>query len=85
MTLVERKSRYEVILKIANKISQAVQQALADLKETAQDQFPLLFKTITSDNGLEFASLHDIFSEGTDIYFTHPFASWERGTSENQH
>nr|WP_260871878.1 IS30 family transposase [Enterococcus faecium] len=44
-----------------------------------------LFKTVTSDNGSEFAGLHDALQDVANIYFSHPYASWERGTSENQH
>ncbi len=41
-------------------------------------------KTITFDNGLEFAH-HEKIGEGleADIYFAHPYASWERGINEN--
>ncbi len=41
-------------------------------------------KTITFDNGLEFAH-HKKIGEGleADIYFAHPYASWERGINEN--
>lgn len=41
-------------------------------------------KTIALDNGLEF-SAHEKIAEGlkTDIYFAHPYASWERGINEN--
>lgn len=49
---------------------------MADMKEKV--------KTITFDNGLEF-SAHETIAEGleTDIYFAHPYASWERGINEN--
>ena len=41
-------------------------------------------KTITFDNGLEF-SAHESIAEGleSDIYFAHPYASWERDINEN--
>jgi IS30 family transposase len=41
-------------------------------------------KTITFDNGLKFAK-HAVIAEGleADIYFDHPYASWERGINEN--
>lgn len=40
--------------------------------------------TITLDNGLEFAA-HEAIADavGADIYFAHPYASWERGINEN--
>ena len=85
LTLVERKTRYEVILKIKDKTAQAVEEAIQSLRQRAGEAFPQLFKTITSDNGSEFAGLHASLQEVVDVYFTHPYASWERGTSENQH
>ncbi len=41
-------------------------------------------QTITCDNGKECAA-HEEISQAlnTDIYFAHPYASWERGTNEN--
>ncbi len=41
-------------------------------------------KTITFDNDLEFAD-HKTIAEGleADIYFSHPYSSWERGIDEN--
>jgi len=41
-------------------------------------------KTITSDNGKEFAR-HDLFSQnlGVEFYFAKPYHSWERGSNEN--
>src|SRR5699024_5061343 len=41
------------------------------------------FKTITSDNGSEFSELSEQGKHlGIDIYFAHPYASWERGSNE---
>lgn len=41
-----------------------------------------IFKSVASDNGSEFASLSQLTKE-TDVYFCHPYASYQRGTSEN--
>ena len=47
-------------------------------------EFDQVFKSITSDNGLEFAKLHQWGKQsGVDIYYAHPYSSWERGTNEN--
>src|SRR5699024_11499751 len=43
-----------------------------------------IFKSIRSDNGSEFANLSKLSKE-IDDYFCHPYSSFERGTSENQH
>ncbi len=85
MTLVERQTRFEVLLKIDGKDANAVTQAIESLVERAGDYMPSLFKTITSDNGSEFSTLYETLKFFTDVYFARPFASYERDTSENQH
>ncbi|MEO6906515.1 MAG: IS30 family transposase [Abditibacteriaceae bacterium] len=43
-----------------------------------------LVHTITVDNGKEFADHQDIASTlECDVYFAHPYSSWERGRNEN--
>lgn len=83
LTLTERKIRYEPIIKIDSKTNKAVEEGLSFLKETNQLK-EQVFKTITSDNGLEFSSLTKI-CEYVKIYYCHPYSSYERATSENQH
>ena len=46
------------------------------------DLFPLVFKTITSDNGSEFSNLAACLKGVTDVYFARPYASYERGSNE---
>ncbi|MDO6299408.1 IS30 family transposase [Enterococcus gallinarum] len=83
LTLTERKTRYEMIIKIDGKVADPVNRALKTLQEAAGKDFARLFKTITSDNGAEFSSISELLSEVTAVYFTHPYSSWERGTNEN--
>lgn len=83
LTLTERKIRYELIIKIDSKTNKAVEEGLSFLKETNQLK-EQVFKTITSDNGLEFSSLTKI-CEYVKIYYCHPYSSYERATSENKH
>ncbi len=85
LTLAERKTRFEVIMKLDGKDAQAVDQAILRLRMRAGREFGNLFKTITSDNGSEFSGLHEALQNVVDVYFSHPYTSWERGTSENQH
>ena len=41
-------------------------------------------RTITVDNGKEFAQHQKIAKAlDTNIYFAHPYSSWERGLNEN--
>jgi len=80
VTLVERMSRYTVIMRVNSKESQIVAQAI--IMRAKELRLPL--HTITGDNGTEFANHKKIANElGIDFYFTHPYSSWEKGTNEN--
>ena len=83
LTLAERKTRHYIVRKIASKTSHAVLKKLANLKIYFGEQFNHIFKSITSDNGQEFAELSKVEQESNvKVYFTHPYASCERGTNE---
>ena len=85
LTLVERKTRFKIMLKIHQKSKEFVNKAMKQLYERIGNQAADLFKTITSDNGSEFAGIYEMLTGITDVYFVHPYASYERGTKENQH
>lgn len=78
MTLTERYSRTEIIVKIPDYHADTCLKALQD---TINDYGAKEFESITFDNGSEFAKLSEIV--GTQIYFAHPYSPWERGTNEN--
>ncbi len=83
LTLAERQTRHYIVRKIASKTADAVQNELSMLKEYFGDKFNQVFKSITSDNGVEFTELYKIEEQSdVKIYFTHPYASCERGTNE---
>ena len=83
LTLAERKTRHYIVRKITSKTAHAVLTELDNLKAYFGEHFSQIFKSITSDNGQEFAELSKIEQESsTKIYFTHPYASCERGTNE---
>lgn len=86
LTMTERKTRAEIIKVISSKTALAVQEALNEIiHEIGKDNFKQIFKSITSDNGSEFASLSTLEEESsTKIYFCHPYTSCERGTNERQ-
>ena len=79
VTLTERKSRFTLIRNVASKSADLVAQTVIDLLGWMQH-----VKTITADNGKEFAK-HKSISTVLDLgfFFAHPYASWERGTNEN--
>ena len=68
-------------MRLSAKKAQYVNEALKILKEQYADKFAQVFKSITADNGSEFAELSSI---GVPVYFAHPYSSWERGTNERQ-
>jgi IS30 family transposase len=45
-------------------------------------RFSEVFRTITTDNGSEFAAFSEMESYGTQVYFAHPYSSWERPVNE---
>jgi IS30 family transposase len=77
MTLTERTTRFEVVIKIPD---YRASTCLRLLQEEI-DKHPDWYKSITFDNGSEFAEMIKI--KNCDIYFAHPYSPWERGTNEN--
>ncbi|MGG4036465.1 IS30 family transposase [Paenibacillus cisolokensis] len=82
LTLTERKTRNEHILKIDQKTAECVKQALQALKQSYGSSFSKVFKTITADNGSEFSELSQALDTDQKVYYTHPYTSSERGTNE---
>lgn len=80
LTLVERRTKYVLIVKLGSK--QARPLAEAAVKALRQSGLPV--KTVTFDNGLEFACHEHIARQlKAATYFAHPYHSWERGLNEN--
>lgn len=80
LTLVERKTLYTVLARLDGKQADLLAQAAVKGMRAHQGQV----HTTTFDNGLEFAEHGQIAAGlGADIYFVHPYCSWERGTNEN--
>jgi len=78
VTLVDRKSRFLRMGLVEQRTKEAVKESMIDLLKG----YPV--HTITCDNGKEFAAHEEIAQAlEADIYFAHPYASWERGTNEN--
>lgn len=64
-------------------MAEAVAAEMSKLKTEFGDKFSQVFRTITSDNGSEFAILSDIEKDtDTKVYFTHPYSSFEKGCNE---
>lgn len=80
-TLVERQTRYVMLVKVASKDSATVANALIKHARKLPQE---LYKSLTWDRGTEMAD-HKRFTLATDIkvYFCDPRNPWQRGTNEN--
>lgn len=90
LVLTERKTRDEIIIKMPDQKAASVVEALDRLERKWGDMFPKVFRSITVDNGVEFADYEglerSVLREGekrTFLFYCHPYSSWERGTNEN--
>jgi transposase, IS30 family len=80
-TLVERTTRYTVIVPLAGKDAETVREAFA--KEVGALPRELA-KTLTYDQGKEMSGHRQFtLATGMQVYFAHPASPWERGTNEN--
>lgn len=80
VTAVERKSRFSCIEFVPNRKADLVAKTIIEMLTPYKNKV----LTITVDNGKEFA-LHKIIAKQleADVYFAHPYCSWERGLNEN--
>ena len=83
LVLQESTSRKGILLKLKRHTSEEVNRQLQILKNKFGKQFKNVFKTITFDNGSEFYKTIEFENENLQIYFTHPYCSYEKGGVEN--
>ena len=84
LVLTERLTRYEVVRKIHRKQAKYVTRAIDGLERQCGDKFGRIFKSITVDNGCEFADYAGLTKhDRVKVYYCHPYSSWERGSNEN--
>ena len=90
LVLTERLTRQEIIVRMADKTAASTVKALDRLERKFGKCFPDVFKTITVDNGSEFADCSGMerscLRKGnrTKVYYCHPYSAYERGSNENQ-
>ena len=80
-TLVERHSRFAMLIKVPSKDTEVV---VAALSQHVRKLPATLRRSLTWDRGLEMAK-HKAFTVATDVkvYFCDPQSPWQRGTNEN--
>lgn len=89
-TLVERKTRFCMTATMKSKEKKNVVEFFDRLEKIFGKDFPHVFKSVTFDNGSEFAdweAMEKSFyrrakGSRTEIYYAHPYCSSERGTNE---
>ena len=89
--MTERKTRQELIFKIDDRTSRSVSKIIDQLEaKFGLDNFKKIFKSFTSDNGREFL-MTDLLERSNlkdkekriELYYAHPYSSYERGSNEN--
>ena len=80
-TLVERHSRYVMLIKVANKDTESVVSALIKQSQKLPGE---LYQSLTWDRGKELSD-HQRLTLATDVevYFCDPRSPWQRGSNEN--
>lgn len=80
-TLVERTTRFTLLVPLKDKDAMSVRKAFAKAFKRIPKK---MVKSLTYDRGTEMAQ-HKLFTEETKIqvYFADPYSPWQRGTNEN--
>ncbi|WP_421729139.1 IS30 family transposase [Brevundimonas sp.] len=80
-TLVERHSRYVMLVKVANKDTESVVTALIKQSRKLPGE---LYQSLTWDRGSELASHKRLaMASNVEVYFCDPRSPWQRGSNEN--
>lgn len=90
ITLVNTASQFLLIRRSENKTGQATVDVLDKLEEEIPELWKIM-ETLLLDNGIEFSKIEEMMTSVKDkekkrfqVYFTHPYASYERGCNENK-
>jgi len=85
LTLVERKSRKSLYVLVKNKTQKEVLAAIRRARRRVGGDFSAVCKSITADNGSAFLDSEAIKKAAgcSEVYYAHPYSSWERGSNEN--
>jgi IS30 family transposase len=79
LTATERKSQFELMVKTDGTKAESIRKQMINLLAP----FKKLVRTITSDNGKEFAKHQEIAKKlETEFYFAQPYSPWQRGLNE---
>ena len=68
--------------KAASRSKKDVEKAIRRILTRYGSKVAEVFKSITVDNGSEFAGLSKLKKYGIQVYYAHPYSAWERGINE---
>lgn len=81
ITLAERKTRYYIAVKSPNRKAETVAKIITETLSVFPKE---AVKTITTDNGSEFAAWEEIEKAlSCEMYFADAYCAWQKGTNEN--
>lgn len=91
LVLTERYTRQEIVKIMKDKTTNSVVKAIDRIeRQLGSRKFKKMFRSITVDNGCEFQDFKGLErsvltkSKRTQVYYCHPYSSYERGSNENQ-
>lgn len=90
LVLTERLTRNEIVRPLKAHTAASVVVALDGIERKYGKHFSRVFRSITVDNGTEFSDCCGIERSAlhrrkrTDVFYCHPYSSWERGSNEKQ-
>ena len=82
LVLTERLTRWGLVIRVPDHTAESVVRALNRLERRMGKRFREVFRTITVDNGSEFADFAQVENWGSKVFFAHPYTSWERPQNE---
>lgn len=89
LVMTERMTRQGIIIRVPDHTAESVVRALDRLERKMGKNFSRVFRSITVDNGCEFADCEGMERscrakrKRTKMYYCHPYSPQERGSNEN--
>lgn len=90
MTILERMTKKYIVIEMKAHTSESIKEAIDSLEIKYGERFPQIFKSMTTDNGHEFLNYDKIETScleknkrRTEVYYTDPYSSWQKGMNEN--
>ena len=90
MTIIERMTKKYIVIEMKAHMSENIKKAIDSLEIKYGERFSKIFKSMTTDNGHEFLNYDKIEmscleknKRRTEVYYTDPYSSWQKGMNEN--